>query len=360
VIGLVGCVGLYLVYADLNRLDAPPHVYPRLIGFGVQDVPSSQSVPVYVYLGVHGCSNPVSVVAILAPPAGYLTPATPVAFATDNRTARDFALSEGPALSRYALSHPTAPGGVLVALNSQPANPEESLLEGSIDVRPLGSNPTGSLATNDLRFYFALSEALGFPPSTLPSQNRYLPRGRGVYGLSRRVRFTRPWLFVRFAANLVTERSFGSCYVQVPGVLTGPPSFYVNHLPSLQTGVRRYQLARVESGLGFGPGLPFGLEVDPSDTTVQLASSTPTSIAWACGPPFYLGGCFNGGYVAPVVPDSSAILSNYDFLIGTLLGVLAGLVAASALQFQRPKRPSDKATEDVTETEATGSEPAET
>jgi hypothetical protein len=194
---------------------------------------------------------------------------------------------------------------------------------------------------------------------------------RGVYGITRHVTGTTPWLIVSFVANLVSSRSYGSCYVDAPGVhieviRREPPGGVdplVVHIPlkywtpGLSAGVRRYQVMNDLSD----PFSPFGLQVDPLGGTVQPPPTISTDwITWNCAPPFYPLGCVVGGDVALIVPGSSSTLSNYNFLIGTLLGVLVGLVAASALQFQRPKRRSVKATEHPAESDVTASEAAET
>jgi hypothetical protein len=337
VAGLAGCLAIYLVYAHLNgyrdKPDAPSDWFQFSAPIRQYDASGTGGVTsglrLYVYLGVGGCRNPVRVLIFLMPPRER--PASwvpgPVSFVTTSRGARDFRLYEGP----YGFTAPPVDPQALETYDLAPFFQGNGTLSFVFRTKQIAVSPTGSLANG---------RGLTFEP--------------GVRGISHRALFddpnfparTKSFFVVSYLADLVGRRSFGSCYVAAPGGLgmgmfeearpgglggglaqlnLRGPTFYGDPAGTIDAvSVERYQLLDE----AMNPTQPFSREVDPPDSTVSV---TPGGlVSWTCART--TADC-NGGFVAIVAPDADVALSNDDFLLGTALGILAGLIAASALQF---------------------------
>jgi hypothetical protein len=318
VVGLAGCLLIYFVNANLTRSYARPDFSNSHFTFTAGCNSSCGDARLYTYISMSRCANPVKVFMFLTPAAGprkaWLPSRSPVAFVTNDTGARDIHLWAGSDFDRKVLN-----GGYLSwFLASKPSDVEQTAYYGGAGL--LRRSPSGSVGRAD-------SMQLG---------------SATLHGITGRVPADTRYLAVAYVDDLVLKRSFGTCYLEIPmgqamGIDTSISAkplvsfdnfdFAVGGALTSERTSATYQLLTDSQQ----PSVPFGLEVDPPDSTVPIATHVGGLVSWICTPEAV--DC-NGGYIAVVTPTADQKLSNYTFLLGTLLGVLAGLVAAAALQFQ--------------------------
>jgi hypothetical protein len=148
-------------------------------------------------------------------------------------------------------------------------------------------------------------------------------------------------LAVSFQADLISRRSYGSCYLDVPalyevGVARAPESVKgawpavqtSDEMSWLNTTVNRFQITNWTLDLT----RPLTrLSVDPTDSTPRVSANG--NEAWTCRAKS--GQNCDGGYVALLTPNAAGNLNEAILWRSTLLGVAASLFAASLLRFRR-------------------------
>jgi hypothetical protein len=323
VFGSAAAIWLYHSSSAIAAVHDPPPVFGPAIDYVVpvgRRTAFTDGVELSVQLATSGCRNPVRVVVVALPPylgrrRTWLRQPSRISFGVEDDSARNFRIFTG----------------------EPPPEFDRRLFERGFH----GSATFAEVATGDGRAI----------PDSATSVDGHRVAGRFIEGTAPPFPVqagradVNPWIVFAFEADWLLPRTHRTCYLRLPLVIGPGPGAPLLQLPrppdrrylgndSAHVGLSDWDFASDTRGVD---ALPMTLVVD--DTRPRPPDWDAPQ--WSC----IEGGddrfC-NGGYVALAETNAAGRTSSGLFLRGTLLGVLAALVAEALLRYRSPSGHDDE------------------
>jgi hypothetical protein len=313
VIAVGTCLALWLYKsaAHIAHVYEPPSPYGPAVDYVVPITgaqrPTDDEFELNIEVGLKGCQNPVRVLASANGPGtggrNWLRSPTLISFGVEDPSVRNLRTFDA---TEFATT------GEESKLFDEDFHGNRTLFE--IPDKPL-ETPSSDLGPG-------MRGVSGWAPAFTSSD-------------------ANPTFYWTFTADWLHPRSYGTCYLALPLVIGPGPGSPLVHLPrppqGQYAGVDLAAVGLTDWTFSEGPEglLPVPLSVVADDS--KPAPSEPTHPEWTCEARGDQTSC-NGGYVALSTSNATGNTNTALFLRGSLLGVLAALIAESLLRFRRPRR----------------------